>query len=126
MNTPSHEELRSFVTSLVEIIREEEGLRHVCFKRSDEEAVGLITGVIRAFLLTQEAEAGLVEEVEPMVPRREERAFEALKEVNGCFEEALVEGIESAMVDGNLEKIKDIWNRRITFAYQASQKWRDI
>lgn len=37
----------------------------------------------------------------------------------GCFEAALAEGWIDALANGDLERIRDLWSRRILFAQQA-------
>lgn len=37
----------------------------------------------------------------------------------GCFEAALVEGWLDALAEGDIERIRDLWTRRIAFAKQA-------
>jgi hypothetical protein len=41
----------------------------------------------------------------------------ALEEIEGCFEAALAEGWLDALANGDLERIRDIWQRRIQYAH---------
>jgi hypothetical protein len=43
-------------------------------------------------------------------------AREVLEEADGCFEAALAEGWLDALASGNIDAIRDIWNRRISYA----------
>lgn len=47
-------------------------------------------------------------------------AREALEEVDGCFEAALVEGWADAIASGDVERITDLFNRRIVYARTAA------
>ncbi len=42
--------------------------------------------------------------------------FDAADYANGCFQAALAEGWNEALADGDLERIRDIWNRRLSMA----------
>lgn len=44
------------------------------------------------------------------------RLVEALREADGCFEAALAEGWIDALAAGDIERIRDIWRRRIALA----------
>ena len=41
---------------------------------------------------------------------------EALREASGCFEAAFVEGWIEALAEGDIERIRDLWERRISWA----------
>lgn len=43
----------------------------------------------------------------------------ALTEIDGCFEAALVEGWIEALADGDMDRIRDIYHRRIHFVREA-------
>ena len=47
-------------------------------------------------------------------------AREALEGVDGCFEAALVEGWADALASGDIERITDLFNRRIVYARTAA------
>ena len=47
-------------------------------------------------------------------------AWDGLREVAGCFDAALSEGWVEALAGDDIESIRDIWLRRIHFAYQAA------
>lgn len=40
----------------------------------------------------------------------------AIAEVDGCFEAALAEGWVDALANGDIERIRDLWNRRLSRA----------
>ncbi len=40
----------------------------------------------------------------------------AINEADGCFEAALAEGWLDALANGDLDAIRDIWNRRLSLA----------
>ena len=44
------------------------------------------------------------------------KLIEGVTEADGCFEAALVEGWIDALANGDIERIRDIWNRRISMA----------
>ena len=47
---------------------------------------------------------------------RNKRLVEALVEADGCFEAALAEGWVDALAAGDIDRIRDIWQRRIALA----------
>jgi len=42
---------------------------------------------------------------------------QALQYVDDCFNAALIEGWIDAMAEGDMERIRDIWQRRISYAW---------
>lgn len=52
-----------------------------------------------------------------MTTAREAKLEEALQYVDDCFEVAIAEGWIEAMDEGDLERIQDIWQRRISYAW---------
>lgn len=42
-----------------------------------------------------------------------------LAEARGCFDAALFEGWLDALANGDIERIRDLWTRRISFAMEA-------
>lgn len=44
---------------------------------------------------------------------------DALVEADGCFEAALFEGWLDALAEGDIDRIRDLWTRRIGFARHA-------
>jgi hypothetical protein len=50
------------------------------------------------------------------------RLREALGQADACFEAALVEGWNEALANGDVDLIRDIYNRRIAFARAALQE----
>lgn len=48
-----------------------------------------------------------------------ERRGKALEEAHACFEAAMVEGWIDALENGEIEAIRDFWNRRVSYAYSA-------
>lgn len=42
---------------------------------------------------------------------------QALQYVDDCFNAALIEGWMEALDDGDMERIRDIWQRRISYAW---------
>ncbi len=49
--------------------------------------------------------------------------YEALRNsalyAHQCFDAAQIEGWEGALKEGNLERLRDLWNRRVSFAKAA-------
>jgi hypothetical protein len=41
----------------------------------------------------------------------------AVIEADGCFEAALAEGWLEALADGDIERIRDLWDRRLSYAH---------
>lgn len=48
-----------------------------------------------------------------------ERLREAIAYAGGCFAAAETEGWSDALADGDIERICDLWNRRLSFALEA-------
>jgi hypothetical protein len=46
----------------------------------------------------------------------------ALEEIAGCFNAAFAEGWIDALANGDLERLRDIWSRRINYAYEEALK----
>lgn len=65
------------------------------------------------FRQVEEAKANLLKAMQPV--ETPDRIGTAL----GCFEAALAEGWLDALAAGDIERIRDIWTRRISFAQQA-------
>lgn len=42
---------------------------------------------------------------------------QALQNVDDCFNAALIEGWMEALDDGDMERIRDLWQRRISYAW---------
>jgi hypothetical protein len=55
------------------------------------------------------------------ISQENERLEKNAAEADGCFEAALVEGWLDALAEGDTERIRDLWNRRISFAHTALQ-----
>lgn len=60
----------------------------------------------------------LPDEVPDAKAAERDRLREALREADGCFEAALAEGWLDALADGDIERIRDLWSRRISYARQ--------
>ena len=45
-----------------------------------------------------------------------DKAHEAISYADGCFGAALFEGWDEALATGDLEQIRDLWQRRLSFA----------
>lgn len=90
-------------------------LRHEIFRLTDiipDVDLKVDTAFAEELLAKQPASAERPDDVERLV----REVVERLEEADGCFEAALVEGWVDAIAEGDIERIRDLWKRRISYA----------
>ena len=59
---------------------------------------------------------------QPVSDDARDALVEAISEVVGCFDAAEIEGWSAAVQSGDFDSIRDLWHRRISFAYYAANE----